>query len=107
MTFIPLLCLEEVDIQSLCRSVYQIGFQGVVVLGPFPEYVSLTEPEGCGPVGGYRNRLELVSQNVLDKGAVVHLGFNELASFFTGKSTSLGARLNVLVMVQTGGLVLW
>jgi len=63
-----------------------------VVLGPSPEYVSLTEPEGCGPVGGYRNRLELVSQNVMDKGVVVRLSFNESASFFTGKSTSLGAK---------------
>ena len=93
MTCIPLLYLEEVDIRSLCRSVWQIRFQGVVVLGPFPEYVSLTEPEGSGTVGGYRNRLELVSQNVMDKGVVVHLGFNELASFFTGKSTSLGTKL--------------
>jgi len=93
VTFIPLLYLEEVDIRSLCQSVCQIRFPGVVVLGPFPEYVALTEPEGCGPVGGYRNRSELVSQNVMDKGVAVRLGFNELASFFTGKSTSLGAKL--------------
>ncbi len=92
MTFIPLLYLEEVDIRNLCRSVCQIRFQGVVVLGPFLEYVSLTEPEGCGPVGGYRNRLGLVSQNVMDKEVLVHLTFNELASFFTGKSTSLGGK---------------
>ena len=93
MTSIHLSYLEEVDIRSLCRSVCQVSFQGVAVLGPFPEYVSLTEPEGCGHVGGYRNRLGLVSQNVMDKGVVIHLGFNELASFFTGKPTSLGVRL--------------
>jgi hypothetical protein len=93
MTSISLFYLEEVDIPSLCGPVCRVSFQGVAVLGPFAEYVSLTEPEGCGHVGGYRNRLRLISHNLMDKGVVVHLGFNELASFFIGKSTSSDVRL--------------
>ena len=91
MTSISLSYPQEVNIRSLCRPICRVSFQGVAVLGRFPEQVSLAGPEGCGHVGGHRNRLALVSQNVTDKEVVVHLGFNELATLFIGKSSSLGA----------------
>ncbi len=105
MTLIPLPYLEEADMRSLCRSGCQMRFPRVVVSGPLPEYVALTEPEGYSPVGGYRNGLELVSQNVMDKGVAMYLGFNELASLFAGKSSNRWAQTRELVTAQAGRLV--